>query len=98
VTGFSVGVLIKLVPHISRRALIDLQAGRSRPHPRNEKFLKEVARHQKTEKFNGRFIQNTAQVIFFVGRYVLDAQVEPVQQFLGRSKFSQSILRYFCFG
>ena len=34
--------LIRLVPQMSRRALIDLRAGRSRPHAKNEKVLRET--------------------------------------------------------
>lgn len=36
--------LTSLVPQMSRRALIDLKAGRSRPHPRNQQLLTAVAR------------------------------------------------------
>jgi hypothetical protein len=34
--------LIRLVPQISRRALINIRAGRSRPHPRNQNMLTEL--------------------------------------------------------
>jgi len=32
----------KCAGKLSRRALIDLRSGRSRPHPKNEKFLAEI--------------------------------------------------------
>ena len=34
--------LVQRVPEMSRRALIDIRAGRSRPHPRNEKLLRDI--------------------------------------------------------
>ena len=42
--------LVRRVPEISRRALIDLRAGRSRPHRRNEKLLKNVLGHEKRRR------------------------------------------------
>ena len=41
--NFRLGVPVKMCRGLlSRRAIIDLRAGRSRPHPRNRKFLESI--------------------------------------------------------